>query len=211
MPHPTPLYILGTVVIAVMGVMPTPVSAALAYRVNISETSKPEPVTGGDTVDGTGLYTVSVAQGTFTRVSDPGEFGSAGAVVSPPNSIDPNAFLPADRATGWNPGMMGVGGIPLRFTDCATLTPRGAALDDTAQIQAAINSCPAGQVVKLVSGTFTINSGNFLLIKGDNLARRGTGPNDACENRRCQAIPGDRERQTVATDRRWPFQVPSNR
>ena len=118
MPHPPPLYILTTVVMAVMGVMPTQVSITLAYKsrqlyrpavagaVNISETSKQEPVTGGDTVDGTGLYTVSVAQGTFTRVTDPGESGGAGAVVSPPKRIDPNAFLPADRATGWNPGMM---------------------------------------------------------------------------------------------------------
>jgi hypothetical protein len=185
MPHRTPLYILATVVIALMGV--SPVSTALAYKsrqlyrpavagaVNKSETSKPEPATGGDTVDGIGLYTVSVAQGTFTRVSNPGESGSAGEVVLPPNSIDPNAFLPADRATAWNPGMMGVGGIPVRSTQCSMLTPRGSALDDTAQIQAAINSCPAGQVVQLAAGTFTVNSGNFLLInKGITL--RGAGP-----------------------------------
>ena len=83
--------------------------------------------------------------------------------------------LPADRATTWNPGMMGVGGIPVRSTVCFTLTPRGGALDDTAQIQAAINACPAGQVVQLAAGTFIINSGNFLLInKGITL--RGAGP-----------------------------------
>ena len=45
--------------------------------------------------------------------------------ASPPGSIDFSAFLPADRATVWNPGMMGVGGIPVRSTVCSTLTPRG--------------------------------------------------------------------------------------
>jgi hypothetical protein len=55
------------------------------------------------------------------------------------------------------------------------LTPRVGALDDTARIQAAINICPAGQVVQLAAGTFIINSGNFLLInKGITL--RGAGP-----------------------------------
>jgi hypothetical protein len=92
-----------------------------------------------------------------------------------PGSIDPSAFLPADRATAWKPGLMGVGGIPVRSTVCSTLTARGGALDDTAQIQAAINACPAGQVVQLAAGTFIINSGNFLLInKGITL--RGAGP-----------------------------------
>jgi hypothetical protein len=71
--------------------------------------------------------------------------------------------------------MMGVGGIPVRSTVCSTLTPRGGALDDAAQIQAAINRCPPGQVVQLAAGTFIINSGNFLLInKGITL--RGAGP-----------------------------------
>ena len=92
------------------------------------------------------------------------------------SSIDPSGVLPADRATAWNPGMMGVGGIPVRSTVCFTLTPRGGALDDTAQIQAAINACPAGQVVQLAAGTFIINSGNFLLInKGITLRGAGAG------------------------------------
>jgi hypothetical protein len=47
--------------------------------------------------------------------------------------------------------------------------------DDTAQIQAAITTCPAGQMVQLAAGTFIINSGNFQLInKGITL--RGAGP-----------------------------------
>ena len=70
---------------------------------------------------------------------------------------------------------MGVGGIPARSKVCATLPPQGGGLDDTARVQAAINACPAGQVVQLDAGTFLINSGNFLLVnKGITL--RGAGP-----------------------------------
>jgi hypothetical protein len=111
-------------------------------------------------------------------ICGPGRSAAAGSeveVVSPTASIDPSAFLSADRATTWNPGMMGVGGIPVRSTVCSKVSPRGGELDDTAQVQAAINSCPAGQIVQLEAGTFTINGGNFLLInKGITL--RGAGP-----------------------------------
>jgi hypothetical protein len=83
------------------------------------------------------------------------------------------AFLPADRATAWNPGLIEVGGILVRSTICSTPTPRGGALDDTAQIQAAINTCPAGQVVQLAAGTFIVNSGNFLPINKGIIDRQG--------------------------------------
>jgi hypothetical protein len=116
-------------------------------------------------VVGLGLTAVSVA--------DPIQSG-AGAAGSPSGGAD-TSILPADRATTWNPGMMGAGGIPVRSKACATLAPRGGGQDDTAQIQAAINACPAGQVVQLAAGTFIINSGNFVLInKGITL--RGAGP-----------------------------------
>ncbi len=83
-------------------------------------------------------------------------------------------FLPAERATLWNPGMRGVGGIPDRSAVCATLAPSGTQ-DDTARVQGSINACPAGQAVQLTAGTFFINSGHYLLInKGITL--RGAGP-----------------------------------
>jgi hypothetical protein len=200
-PHQRFAYILTTVVVTGMGlataassgaeVVVTPVIAALADKstqlyqaavpraVNKSVTWKEESATGGGTADGNGPYKASAAHGTYTivaaGVADPIKSGTVRTVVSPPDSIDPSAFLPTGRATAWNPGMMGVGGIPIRSIVCATLTPHGGALDDTAQIQAAINTCPAGQVVQLAAGTFIINSGNFLLInKGITL--RGAGP-----------------------------------
>jgi hypothetical protein len=110
---------------------------------------------------------------TTVSVADPIRSG-ADAIVLPAGSSD-TSILPADRTTTWNPGMMAAGGIPVRSTVCATLTPRGGARDDTAQIQGAINACPAGHVVQLAAGTFIINSGNFVLInKGITL--RGAGP-----------------------------------
>jgi len=97
------------------------------------------------------------------------------SVSFPSRSIYRSAILPADRATLWNPGMRGVGGIPVRTTVCATLAPRGAALDDTTRIQAAIDGCPDGQVVQLAAGTFVINGGNYLLINRG-ITLRGAGP-----------------------------------
>src|SRR5215208_1386353 len=76
----------------------------------------------------------------------------------------------------WNPGMMSSGGIPVRTENCATLSPLGNGQDDTAQIQAAIDACPLGQVVKLLAGTFTINGGKYVLInKGITLRGAGMG------------------------------------
>jgi hypothetical protein len=89
-------------------------------------------------------------------------------------SVD-TSILPPDRATTWNPGLTAVGGIPTRTTVCATLAPRGAGLDDTPQIQGAINACPAGQVVQLAAGTFNIQSGPIRLNKS-NITLRGSGP-----------------------------------
>jgi hypothetical protein len=110
-----------------------------------------------------------------TRAAAQTKIDKGEATNAPRLGTDASAFLPSDRATTWKPGMMGVGGIPARSTVCARLTPRGGELDDTAQIQAAITRCPAGNVVQLEAGTFIINSGNFLLInKGITL--RGAGP-----------------------------------
>lgn len=90
-------------------------------------------------------------------------------------AADLGAFLPAGRATIWNPGLMALGGIPARPEVCARIAPRGRDLDDTAQIQAAIDACPTGRAVQLAAGIFLINNGNFLLInKGITL--RGSGP-----------------------------------
>jgi hypothetical protein len=88
--------------------------------------------------------------------------------------IDPSAFLPADRATIWNPGM-GEAGIPVRSTVCATVSPLGGEHDDTARIQGAINACREGQVVQLTAGIFIINSGRYVVLNRG-VTLRGAGP-----------------------------------
>jgi hypothetical protein len=108
-----------------------------------------------------------------------------GAAAAPLSSV-----FPPDRVTTWNPGVPG--GVPARSTLCANVsaaTYGNGARDATAGIQGAIKSCPAGQVVLLSAGTFTINSGNFLLIdKGITL--RGAGPGQTKLQKTDGAKPG---------------------
>jgi hypothetical protein len=84
--------------------------------------------------------------------------------------------LPPARRTTWNPGIPG--GIPARTTVCATVdaaTYLNGTLDATAGIQAAINACPAGQVVRLTAGNFLVNGEHPITIdKG--VVLRGAGP-----------------------------------
>lgn len=84
------------------------------------------------------------------------------------------SIVPSRGRTTWAPGVRG--GIPARTTVCATLnasTFGNGTQDSSAAIQAAINSCPAGQVVKLSAGTFLAN--NYILLnKG--ITVRGAGP-----------------------------------
>ncbi len=83
---------------------------------------------------------------------------------------------PRNASANWeSAGMLSVGGIPTRTAVCATIQSLGSGKDDTTNIQNAIGACPAGQVVALAAGTFTIAEGNFVLLnKGVTL--RGAGP-----------------------------------
>ena len=129
----------------------------------------------GGSVDARGKYTAPATDGTFhliaTSVADPSR--SDRAVLR----VTVFTALPADRRTAWRPGV--AGGIPDRRTVCQTVnaaTYGNGASDATAGIQAAINACPAGQVVQLSAGTFSIGTtGGFILVnKGITL--RGAGP-----------------------------------
>lgn len=71
---------------------------------------------------------------------------------------------------------MAVGGIPNRttiFTNLAASTYGNGLQDASSGIQAALDACPAGQVVQLSAGTFTVN--NYLLIHSA-ITLRGSGP-----------------------------------
>jgi pectate lyase-like protein len=83
-------------------------------------------------------------------------------------------ILPTDRTTTWTPG---VGTIPTRTTICATLnasTYRDGSQDASTAIQRAIDACPAGQVVLLSAGRFTVNN-HVLISKGITLRGAGAG------------------------------------
>ena len=101
-----------------------------------------------------------------------GRSSSGSSPVTPPSSD----IISADRRTLWNPGLNAVGGIPVRTTLYTTLSPSGG--DDTALIQAALDSCPSGQVVKLNAGTFNI-SGSGLNFQTSGITLRGSGTGTA--------------------------------
>ncbi len=88
----------------------------------------------------------------------------------------PGTILPPERATAWNPGLMSIGGIPNRttiFTNINASTYGNGSQDASAGIQAALEACPAGQVVLLSAGTFTLND---LLLIHSSITLRGAGP-----------------------------------
>lgn len=68
------------------------------------------------------------------------------------------------------------GSIPARTTQCgSTVSPLGGGSDDTADIQAAINACTAGDFVNLSAGTFTIAEGHTVQVNAG-VTLRGAGP-----------------------------------
>jgi hypothetical protein len=83
--------------------------------------------------------------------------------------------LPPGRRTTWNPGIPD--GIPARTTVCATVEASSygnGALDATPGIQAAIDACPTGQVVRLSAGNFLVN-GEFPITIDKGIVLRGAG------------------------------------
>jgi hypothetical protein len=81
-----------------------------------------------------------------------------------------SGIIDPSRAIDWSQAGIS-GGIPTRTTICSTLNP-GAT---SAQINAAIASCPANEVVYLNAGTYTIASG--ITFNGhSNVTLRGAGP-----------------------------------
>ncbi len=90
----------------------------------------------------------------------------------------PAGLLDPARTTTWNPGILaddqmhmplGADGLPVRTTVCASPAPG-------ADLNAAINACPEGQVVKLSAGTYTA-SATIRLNKG--VVLRGAGSQGA--------------------------------
>jgi hypothetical protein len=119
-----------------------------------------------------------------TSVADAAVTAAATVTVTSLTALGP------DRRTLWNPGASG--GIPTRRTVCRTVdaaTYGNGSSDATAGIQAAIDACPAGQVVQLSAGAFTINGGNYLLLNRG-ITLRGSGPGVTTLQKTDGAKPG---------------------
>ena len=166
---------------------PPPIPAQYTIAVSASP-SADGTVSGGGTFPAGSSQTVTAtansgysfvnwtASGSVVSTSASYTFTLNGNVTLVANFSSPSTgIIPANRITTWKPGVTYNGGIPNRTTIYKTLSPLGGTSDDTPQIQAALDSCPANQVVMLAAGTFNIN-GNGLWFRTSNCTLRGVGP-----------------------------------
>ena len=92
-----------------------------------------------------------------------------------------------DTYANWkNAGLALVGGIPNRTTICATVNPLGGGQDDYTNIQTAIDNCPAGEVVQLGAGAFSIRIADMPIHISTGISLRGTGNCTGSSSPYCQ-------------------------
>jgi parallel beta-helix repeat protein len=155
----------------------SPSSPVVDQAVQFTDTSTGDPVSWswdfGDGVTSTyqnpshtfasaGAYTVTLVASTTLGSSSTNQIVSVSSTSS--------SIIPADRIIDWS--YAGIpGGIPTRSMIYATLTPSST----LAQINSAISSCPAGQVVYFEAGTYNI-SGKINLGSKKQVTIRGAGP-----------------------------------
>ena len=109
-------------------------------------------------------------------------------------------LIPASSLTTWAPG---VRGIPARTQVCATVnaaTYGNGAQEASGGIQAAIDACPAGQVVQLSAGVFTVN--NHVRI-GKAITLRGAAPRVTTLRKTNQG--SEQEQLIIIGPSRWPY------
>ncbi|MGA2032471.1 MAG: hypothetical protein ABSG68_09460 [Thermoguttaceae bacterium] len=118
--------------------------------------------------------------------------------------------FPPDRTTKWVPGLMAVGGIPSRSSVFATIqasTYGNGTLDASAGIQAALDRCPAGQVLQLSAGTFLIQGEPLAIKKGITLRGAGATSTTLCRANGAKAgsfKPGAAKPVLIIGPNRWP-------
>jgi hypothetical protein len=160
---------------------PLTLLAAASSGLPVSFVSK---TTGACTVSGTRARLL--ASGTCTiEATQAGnsQYAAATAVIQSftvdASGGDPTSgVLPAynDTYANWkNAGLSLIGGIPDRTAICATVNPLGAGKDDYTDIQNAIDSCPAGEVVQLAAGAFSIKLADMPIQIPTGITLRGTG------------------------------------
>lgn len=136
------------------------------------------------------ICTVSGATATFvtagTCTIQATQAGNAVYAAATPvsQSFAVHAFDPAtgvlpsynDTYANWkNAGLALTGGIPQRTAICATVNPLGGGKDDYTRIQDAIDKCPAGEVVELGAGAFSVQIADLPIHIWKGITLRGTG------------------------------------
>ena len=120
--------------------------------------------------------------GSTSSTSSTGLTGTSGS--DPTSGVLPSYD---DAYANWkNAGLQSVGGIPDRTTVCATVNPLGGGQDDFTNIQNAINRCPAGQVVQLGAGAFTVHVADLPIQISTGITLRGTGNCSGSSSPYCQ-------------------------
>jgi len=142
---------------------PPPVNGLCGSSNNLTLASVPTTnlcSTGtASTVAGTGPWSWSCnGSNGGTNASCSANFAPTSAVLFPAMGDQTSSVYPWAQ---YPPGVTYNGGIPARTTQCGpTLMPLGSGKDDTPQIQAAVDACPAGQHVQLGAGVFLIGDGS---------------------------------------------------
>ena len=110
--------------------------------------------------------------------------------VNASSGSDPTSgVLPSynDAYANWkNAGLASIGGIPERTANCATVNPLGGGQDDFTNIQNAINNCPAGEVVQLAAGAFSVHLADLPINISTGITLRGTGACSGTSSPYCQ-------------------------
>jgi len=119
--------------------------------------------------------------------------GTAGGSYVQPDHTEPAGTIrPAERyaSANWRmSGMLSEGGILHRTAVCAEVDSGQPGEDDSDAIQAAIDRCSPGEVVRLGAGTFTIKEGKYILLNRS-ITLRGAGPGSTILKREHGAKPG---------------------
>jgi hypothetical protein len=127
----------------------------------------------------------SGATGSSGATSSSGSIGSGQSCDGGPCNAAPTGLLDPDYTTKWNPGILtdttgatlGVDGLPVRTTQCATVPAQSG--DATSAIQSALNGCTGkNQVVALAAGTYeisaTVNVPSGVVLRGAGSGSGGT-------------------------------------
>jgi hypothetical protein len=137
----------------------------------------------------TGTCTIQATQAGNSQYAAATPVSQSFPVDASSGSDPTSGVLPSynDTYANWkNAGLALIGGIPDRTTICSTVNPLGGGQDDFANIQSAINDCPAGEVVQLGAGAFTVHLADLPINISTGITLRGTGACSGSSSPYCQ-------------------------